>query len=115
MSMTDPISDMLTRIRNGQTARKVAVSMPASKSKEAVAKVLQDEGYITGYAVEGDGAALELTVALKYFEAGRGVIEKILERVEPAWPALFIAARMICPESYGRSGHRDRVNFTRAS
>ena len=82
MSMTDPISDMLTRIRNGQTARKVAVSMPASKSKEAVAKVLQDEGYITGYAVEGEGAAKELTVELKYFE-GTPVIEKIQRASRP--------------------------------
>lgn len=82
MSMTDPISDMLTRIRNGQTARKVAVSMPASKSKEAVAKVLQDEGYITGYAVDGDGAAKELTIELKYFE-GTPVIEKIQRASRP--------------------------------
>jgi small subunit ribosomal protein S8 len=80
--MTDPISDMLTRIRNGQTARKVAVSMPASKSKEAVAKVLQDEGYITGYAVDGDGAAKELTIELKYFE-GTPVIEKIQRASRP--------------------------------
>ena len=49
MSMTDPIADMLTRIRNGQGARKVSVSMPASKAKEAVAAVLKDEGYITGF------------------------------------------------------------------
>jgi ribosomal protein S8 len=56
MSMTDPIADMLTRIRNGQKARKVAVSMPASKAKEAIAKVLQDEGYITGFATDGEGA-----------------------------------------------------------
>jgi small subunit ribosomal protein S8 len=80
--MTDPISDMLTRIRNGQKARKVAVSMPASKQKEAIAKVLQDEGYITGYAVTGDGAAKELTVELKYFE-GVPVIEKIQRASRP--------------------------------
>jgi small subunit ribosomal protein S8 len=82
MSMTDPISDMLTRIRNGQKARKVAVSMPASKQKEAIAKVLQDEGYITGYAVTGDGAAKELTVELKYFD-GVPVIEKIQRASRP--------------------------------
>jgi len=82
MSMTDPIADMLTRIRNGQKARKVAVSMPASKQKEAIAKVLQDEGYITGYAVEGDGAAKELTVELKYFK-GAPVIEKIQRASSP--------------------------------
>jgi small subunit ribosomal protein S8 len=80
--MTDPISDMLTRIRNGQKARKVAVSMPASKQKEAIAKVLQDEGYITGYAVTGDGAAKELTVELKYFD-GVPVIEKIQRASRP--------------------------------
>ena len=82
MSMTDPISDMLTRIRNGQKARKVAVSMPASKQKEAIAEVLQDEGYITGYVVTGDGAAKELTVELKYFE-GVPVIEKIQRASRP--------------------------------
>jgi small subunit ribosomal protein S8 len=80
--MTDPISDMLTRIRNGQKARKVAVSMPASKQKEAIAKVLQDEGYITGYAVAGDGATKELTVELKYFE-GVPVIERIQRASRP--------------------------------
>ena len=82
MTMTDPISDMLTRIRNGQKARKVSVSMPASKAKEAVARVLKDEGYITGYAVDGEGAAKELTVELKYFE-GTPVIEKIQRASRP--------------------------------
>jgi small subunit ribosomal protein S8 len=80
--MTDPISDMLTRIRNGQKARKLSVSMPASKAKEAVAKVLQDEGYITGYSVEGEGATKELSVELKYFE-GVPVIEKIQRASRP--------------------------------
>ena len=82
MSMTDPIADMLTRIRNGQKARKLAVSMPASKQKEAIAKVLADEGYITAYAVDGEGAAMELTVELKYFE-GVPVIEKIRRASRP--------------------------------
>ena len=82
MTMTDPISDMLTRIRNGQKARKVSVSMPASKAKEAVAKVLQDEGYITGYSVAGDGAEKELSVELKYFE-GTPVIESIKRASRP--------------------------------
>ena len=82
MTMTDPISDMLTRIRNGQKARKLSVSMPASKAKEAVAKVLQDEGYITGYSVEGEGATKELSVELKYFE-GVPVIEKIQRASRP--------------------------------
>ena len=82
MSMTDPISDMLTRIRNGQKARKVAVSMPASKQKEAIARVLESEGYITGFAVDGEGATKELTVELKYFE-GVPVIEKIQRASRP--------------------------------
>ncbi len=82
MSMTDPISDMLTRIRNGQKARKVAVSMPSSKTKEAVARVLHDEGYITGFATDGDGARKELTIELKYFE-GVPVIEKIQRASRP--------------------------------
>ncbi len=82
MSMTDPIADMLTRIRNGQKARKVSVSMPASKQKEAVANVLQDEGYITGYAVDGEGSHKELIVELKYFE-GVPVIERIQRASRP--------------------------------
>ena len=82
MRMTDPIADMLTRIRNGQKARKVAVAMPASTQKEAVAKVLLDEGYITGYATGGEGAKKELTVELKYFE-GVTVIEKIERASRP--------------------------------
>ena len=82
MSMTDPIADMLTRIRNGQGARKVNVSMPASNSKEAVAKVLQEEGYIIGFATTGEGAEKTLTVELKYFE-GTPVIEKIQRTSSP--------------------------------
>jgi small subunit ribosomal protein S8 len=82
MSMTDPISDMLTRIRNGQKARKASVAMPASQAKEAVAKVLKDEGYITGFATEGAGAAMTLTVELKYFE-GVPVIERLERTSRP--------------------------------
>jgi len=82
MSMTDPIADMLTRIRNGQKARKVSVSMPASTAKEAVAKVLKDEGYITGYSSDGEGAAKQLSVELKYFE-GVPVIEHIARASRP--------------------------------
>jgi small subunit ribosomal protein S8 len=80
--MTDPIADMLTRIRNGQKARMVSVAMPASNSKEAIAKVLKDEGYITDYSVDGEGAAKSLTVELKYFE-GVPVIEKIQRTSRP--------------------------------
>ncbi len=82
MTMTDPISDMLTRIRNGQKARKVSVSMPASKAKEAVASVLKDEGYITDFATDGEGAEKALTIELKYFE-GVPVIEKIQRASRP--------------------------------
>ena len=82
MSMTDPISDMLTRIRNGQKARKTSVSMPASKAKEAVAHVLKDEGYITDYATSGEGAERTMQVELKYFE-GAPVIEKIQRASRP--------------------------------
>ena len=82
MGMTDPISDMLTRIRNGQKARKISVSMPASNAKEAVANVLKDEGYITGYSTDGEGASKSLTVELKYFE-GVPVIENIQRASRP--------------------------------
>jgi small subunit ribosomal protein S8 len=80
--MTDPISDMLTRIRNGQKARKVSVTMPASKAKMAVAKVLKDEGYITDYSTTADGRKEALTVELKYFE-GKAVIERIQRVSKP--------------------------------
>jgi small subunit ribosomal protein S8 len=79
MSMTDPIADMLTRIRNAQMAEKVAVSMPSSKLKAAIAKVLKDEGYIDDFAVRQNDGKAELDIALKYY-AGRPVIERI-ERV----------------------------------
>lgn len=79
MSMSDPIADMFTRIRNGQRVEKEAVSMPSSKLKVAIAQVLKDEGYIDGFAVKAEGAKAELEVQLKYY-AGRPVIER-LERV----------------------------------
>jgi len=79
MSMSDPIADMLTRIRNGQRAGKANVRMPSSKLKVAIAKVLQDEGYIDAYVVREAAGKAELDVALKYY-ADRPVIERI-ERV----------------------------------
>jgi small subunit ribosomal protein S8 len=79
MSMSDPIADMLTRIRNAQMVEKTAVVMPASKLKVAIAKVLKDEGYIENFAVIGDKTKPQLEVTLKYY-AGRPVIEHI-ERV----------------------------------
>ncbi len=79
MSMSDPIADMLTRIRNAQAVEKQVVSMPSSKLKIAIAQVLKDEGYIDGFAVKAEGVKAELEISLKYY-AGRPVIERI-ERV----------------------------------
>jgi small subunit ribosomal protein S8 len=79
MSMSDPIADMLTRIRNAQMVEKATVSMPASKVKAAIAQVLKDEGYIDGFKVKSTDGKNELEISLKYY-AGRPVIERI-ERV----------------------------------
>ncbi len=76
MSMSDPIADMLTRIRNGQMRGKVTITMPASKQRMAIAALLHDEGYITHHEVTGDGAHRELEIKLKYFR-GKPVIELI--------------------------------------
>jgi small subunit ribosomal protein S8 len=79
MSMSDPIADMLTRIRNAQQVEKGEVTMPASKVKAAIAQVLKDEGYIEGFQVLPNDGKPELRIGLKYY-AGRPVIER-LERV----------------------------------
>lgn len=79
MSMSDPIADMLTRIRNAQSVNKLTVAMPASKLKSAIANVLKDEGYIEDFAVQANDGKPVLNISLKYY-AGRPVIEKI-ERV----------------------------------
>jgi len=79
MSMSDPIADMLTRIRNAQVVNKSYVSMPSSKIKVAIAGVLKDEGYIEDFAVTDAAGKPELKIGLKYY-AGRPVIERI-ERV----------------------------------
>ncbi len=79
MSMTDPIADFLTRIRNGQLAGKTEVAAPASRLKLALAKVLKEEGYIEDFAVAAEGKKPTVTVRLKYYQ-GRPVIER-LERV----------------------------------
>jgi len=76
MSMSDPIADMLTRIRNAQSVNKLSVSMPASKLKGAIANVLKDEGYIDDFAVQANDGKPVLNISLKYY-AGRPVIEKI--------------------------------------
>lgn len=79
MSMSDPIADMLTRIRNAQMVEKASVSMPSSKLKVAIAQVLKDEGYIDSFVVSDEAAKPQLQIALKYY-AGQPVIER-LERV----------------------------------
>ncbi len=79
MSMSDPIADMLTRIRNAQRVEKTEVVMPSSKLKAAIAQVLTDEGYIEGFKVDPNDGKPQLTIGLKYY-AGRPVIER-LERV----------------------------------
>jgi len=79
MSMTDPIADLLTRIRNGQTARKPEVSMASSKLKTAIARVLKEEGYIGDVRLESEGQKTTLTIGLKYYD-GRPVIDR-LERI----------------------------------
>ncbi len=79
MSMSDPIADLLTRIRNAQAVAKTVVCVSSSKVKVAIAQVLADEGYIDGFKVRSEGGKSELEIALKYY-AGRPVIERI-ERV----------------------------------
>lgn len=76
MSMTDPVADMLTRIRNAQMATKVSVSMSSSKLKLAIAKVLKEEGYIDDFVVTANGVKPELDLVLKYYD-GHPVIERI--------------------------------------
>ena len=79
MSMSDPIADLLTRIRNAQMVAKSTVSVPSSKVKVAIAQVLKDEGYIDSFTVKSDAGKSDLEIVLKYY-AGRPVIERI-ERV----------------------------------
>jgi small subunit ribosomal protein S8 len=79
MSMSDPIADMLVRIRNAQMVGHTEVAMPASKLKSAIAQVLKDEGYIEDFALRDEGVKKQLRIGLKYY-AGRPVIER-LERV----------------------------------
>lgn len=93
MSMSDPIADMLTRIRNAQTSEKPSVSMPASKLKASIAKVLKDEGYIDDFAVRSNEGKPTLEIGLKYY-AGRPVIERI-ERVSRPGLRIYKAAREI--------------------
>jgi small subunit ribosomal protein S8 len=82
MSMSDPIADLLTRVRNAQMAKLPTVSMPSSKMKVAISKVLQDEGYIAGYQVDENGGKPVLNIDLKYFQ-GKPVIEEIKRASRP--------------------------------
>ena len=83
MSLQDPISDMLTHIRNGQARNKRDVTMPSSKLKMAVAGILKEEGYITGFGVSDDGVKKSLTVELKYFN-GKPVIATLKRISKPS-------------------------------
>ena len=80
--MTDPIADLLTRIRNAHHAEKISLTMPGSKIKTAIAKVLQDEGYIEGFEISSDDNKPTLTIKLKYYE-GEPVIEQIQRISKP--------------------------------
>lgn len=80
--MSDPIADMLTRIRNGQSADKVSVSMPMSKYKQSIASVLKEEGFIKDWKVEGEGVKKQLIVELKYY-MGKPVIDKVKKISRP--------------------------------
>lgn len=98
MSMSDPVSDMLTRIRNAQMAEKATVCMPSSKLKVAIAEVLQEEGYIDSFKVDGDKKP-SLEIALKYY-AGQPVIEKI-QRVSRPGLRIYKQSNAIPPVMNG--------------
>ena len=110
MSMTDPVADMLTRIRNGQTARKVSVTMPASKQKFAVAKVLAQEGYVANVTTEDVDGKKTMTIELKYYQ-DRPVIER-LERVSRPGLRIYQARDGFAGRA-GRPRGRDRVDVAR--
>ena len=99
MSMSDPIADMLTRIRNAQLAEKLSVAMPSSRVKASIAQVLKDEGYIDDFKVREEDGKPTLEVALKYY-AGEPVIEKI-ERVSRPGLRVYKASDSIPPVMNG--------------
>ena len=94
MTMTDPISDLLTRIRNGQMVRKPKISCPASKIKVAILKVLQEEGYIRGFEITEDEKGKQLEISLKYFD-GKPVIKEISRVSSPFFTPLSILFRRL--------------------
>ena len=111
MSMTDPISDLLTRIRNAQAVEKASVMMPASKVKRSILKVLKDEGYIEDFCRPDRGRqGCMLNVRLKYY-AGRPVIERIERFSTPG--AAQIPRQGQAAEGVGRSGHGHRIDLPR--
>lgn len=83
MIMTDPIADMLTRIRNALQQKHETVSMPVSKEKKAIAEILKEEGYITDYKVEGEGVHKNLTITLKYTEDKKKIISGLRRISKP--------------------------------
>ncbi len=101
MSLQDQIADMLTRVRNGQERMKREVSMPSSRSKRAVAEILEQEGYINGYSESEDKAKPTLTIRLKYFE-GKPVIE-LLQRVSTPGLRRYSPSNKL-PRVYGGLG-----------
>ena len=112
MSMTDPIADFLTRIRNGLHADHDEVEMPASNFKAELARILREQGYIEGYEVEPARVGRALRVTLKYTEDRKPVIQG-LERVSKPGRREYVDAGDD-PEGAGRHGHDDRVDLPRA-
>ena len=111
MSMTDPVADFLTRIRNGLHADRDDVEMPASNFKAEIARILREQGYIEDYAVEAARVGRVLRVTLKYTEDRKPVIQGI-ERVSRPGRRQLRGGRHD-PEGAGRNGHDDRVDLPR--
>ena len=111
MSMQDPVSDMLTRLRNGQRAGKVRVTMPVSKQKVAIARLLKDQGYIRDYSIEEMSGESHLAIMLRYFE-GKPVIE-VVKRVSR--PGLRVyKGKDELPSCHGRVGDCHSVHLQRS-
>ena len=102
--LTDPVADMLTRIRNANTNRSKTVSMPASRIKVGIAQILKDEGFVRDYKVEPGEPASQLVIALKYGEQGDHVIRKI-ERVSKPGRRVYAKASELTPVLRGMGIH----------
>lgn len=94
--ISDPIADMLTRIRNGIHANKASVEVPNSKIKESIARILKDEGFIRNYNVEQDGKQGVLTITLKYTENGESVIHSLVRKSTPG-RRFYVSAESLRP------------------